>query len=134
MLIINIQYCSKVQLDSFKGILHSKMKILSSIINPQVVANLFLSYFLLLNTKEDILKNDWNFGTIDFHSLVFFLLWKSMVPNNCLVSIVLQNIFLRVQQKKETQKQVCNNLRVNNWRQDFHFWVEYPFKGITVLL
>jgi len=41
MLIINIQYCSKVQLDSFKGILHSKMKILSSIINPQVVANLY---------------------------------------------------------------------------------------------
>jgi len=39
-----------------------------------------------MNTKEDILKNDWNFGTIDFHS-IFFLLWKSVVPNNCLVPI-----------------------------------------------
>jgi len=34
------------------------MKILSSFTHPQV----------LLNTKEDILKNDWNFGTIEFYS------------------------------------------------------------------
>jgi len=26
-----------------------------------------MSFFLLLSTKEDIQKNDWNFGTIDFH-------------------------------------------------------------------
>jgi len=25
-----------------------------------------MSFFLLFNTKEDILKNDWNFGTIVF--------------------------------------------------------------------
>jgi len=31
-----------------------------------------------------------------------FLLCKSMVPNNCLVPIVLQNIFLCVQKEKET--------------------------------
>jgi len=62
-----------------------------------------MSFFLLLNTKEDIPKNDQNFGTIDFHSIIFFvLLWKSMVPNNCSVPIVLQNIFICVQQKKET--------------------------------
>jgi len=52
--------------------------------------------FFLLNTKEDILKNNWT-------SIVFlFLLWKSMVPNNRLVPIVLQNIFLCVRLKKET--------------------------------
>jgi len=39
-----------------KGILHPKMKILISFTHPQVVANLY--EFLLLNTKEDILKND----------------------------------------------------------------------------
>jgi len=61
-----------------------------------------MSFCLLLNTKEDILKNDWNFGTIDLHSIFhIFLLWKSMVPN-CLIPIILQNIFLCVQQKKET--------------------------------
>jgi len=37
-----------------------------------------MSFFLLLNTKEDILKNNW-----------IQILWKSMVPHNCLVPIVL---------------------------------------------
>jgi len=55
------------------------MKILSSFTHPQVVANLY-DFFLLLNTKEDILKNDWNYGIVDFFSIFFFLLWKSMVP------------------------------------------------------
>jgi len=27
-----------------------------------------MSFFLLMSTKEDILKNDWNIGTIDFRS------------------------------------------------------------------
>ncbi len=40
-------------------------------------------------------------GTIDFHSRIFFLLWKSMVPQNCSVSHILQNIFLCVQQNKD---------------------------------
>ncbi len=39
-------------------------------------------------------------GTIDFHS-IFFLLWKSMVPQNSLVTNFLQNIFLCVQQNKD---------------------------------
>jgi len=30
-----------------------------------------MNFFLLLNSKEDILTNDWNFGTIDFHSIYF---------------------------------------------------------------
>jgi len=41
-------------------------------------------------------------GTIDFQSINFFLLWKSMVPNNFLIPIVLKNFFLCFQQKKET--------------------------------
>jgi len=61
-----------------------------------------MSFLLLLNTKEDILKSDWNFGTIDFHS-IFFFYYESMVANNCLVPTILQNIFLCVQQKIETQ-------------------------------
>ncbi len=38
-------------------------------------------------------------GTIDFHSRKK-ILWKSMVPQNCSVSHILQNIFLCVQQNK----------------------------------
>jgi len=48
-----------------KGILHPKMKIRSSFMHPQVVAN--MNEFL--SSAEDILKNDWNIGTIDFHSI-----------------------------------------------------------------
>ncbi len=40
-------------------------------------------------------------STIDFHSIYFFLLWKSMVPQNSLITNFLQNIFLCVQQNKE---------------------------------
>jgi len=40
---------------ALKGIVHFKMKILSSYTHPQFVSNLNL--FLLLNIKEDILKN-----------------------------------------------------------------------------
>jgi len=58
---------------SFKGILHPKM-----LLTLKLLQNC-MSFFLLLNTKEDILKNDWNFGTIDFHSRKK-ILWKSMVP------------------------------------------------------
>ncbi len=39
---------------------------------------------------------------IDFHSLYFFLLWKSMGAGNCLITNIFQNIFFRVKQKKET--------------------------------
>ncbi len=39
-------------------------------------------------------------GTIDFHS-IFFLIWKSMVPQNSLVTNFLQNIFLCVRQNKD---------------------------------
>ncbi len=62
-----------------------------------------MNVFVLLNTEEDILKNVGNravLGTIDFHSIVF-LLWKSMVPQNSLVTNFLQNIFRCVQQNKE---------------------------------
>jgi len=42
--------------ESIKGILHPT----SSFTHPQVFANLY---------EKDILKNDCNFGTIDFHSI-----------------------------------------------------------------
>jgi len=38
---------------------------------------------------------------IDFHSIFFFLLWKSMGSINCLVYDILQNMYFCVQQKKE---------------------------------
>jgi len=51
----------------------------------------------------------------------FFLQWKSMVPNNCLVPIVLQNIFLCVHRMKETHTGLQ---KLEGEGQNFHFWVE----------
>jgi len=82
------------------------MKILSSFTHPQVVANLY-NFFLLLNTKEDILKNDLNYGIVDF----FCIFFSTMEVNGAKVPIILQNIFLCVQQNIEII-QVCNNLMV----------------------
>jgi len=42
-----------------KGIVHFKMRILS-FTHPQVVSKLYDFFFLMLNTKKDILKNVWN--------------------------------------------------------------------------
>jgi len=65
---------------------------------PKVIPN--LNFFLLLNTKEDILKNVGNqTKTIDFHG-IFSILWKSMRTSSCSGIHILHNIFC-VQQKKE---------------------------------
>ncbi len=77
-----------------------------------------LSFFLQMNTKEDILKNVGNQTVsvpIDFHSIFPY----------CSVNNILQNIFC-VQQKKLIQ--VWNNLKVSKWWQNFHFWMNFPFK------
>jgi len=60
-----------------------------------------MNVFLLLDTKEDILKIMGN-QTVDVPHLLkiyIFFLWKSMGHMNCLV--IPQNIFLYIQQKKE---------------------------------
>jgi len=77
-----------------------------------------MSFYLLLNTKKDILKNDWNFGTIDFHSIYFFCSTMEVNGSNH------SSKFCR--RKKLTH--VCNNLRVSKW-----VWVdsEYPFQITT---
>jgi len=58
-----------------------------------------MSFYLLLNTKKDILKNDWNFGTIDFHSIFFFLFKYG--SQWCQTTVWFQSFF-KVLQKKET--------------------------------
>ncbi len=87
-----------------------------------------MNVFVLLNTKEDILKNVGNRAVLGHHWLpeyFFFLLCKSMVPQNSLITSFLQIssfVFGR------TKIQVWNYLRVSKWWQNFHFWVNYPFK------
>ncbi len=86
----------------FKGIVHPKILILSSFTHPQVVPNLY-EYLCSAEHKERYSEECGKqkfWGTIDFYS-IFFLLWKSMVPQNSLVTNFLQNIFLCVRQNKD---------------------------------
>ncbi len=61
-----------------------------------------MNVLVLLNTKEDILKNVGNRAVLGHHwrPYFFFLWWKSMEPQNSLVTNFLQNIFLCVQHNK----------------------------------
>ncbi len=67
-------------------------------------------------------------GTIDFHCIFFFLLWRSMVPKTAWLQTFFK-ISSFVFSRTKTFIQVWNYLRVSKWWQDFHFWVNYPFKS-----
>ncbi len=88
---------------AIKGIVHPKMKILSSFTHPQLVPNL---YGCLCSAEhkgrysEECGKQS-SSGAPLTSIVFFFLLWKSMVPQNSLVTNFLQNIFLCVRQNKE---------------------------------
>ncbi len=79
-----------------KGIVHPKMIIMSSFTQPQVVPNL---YECLCSAEhkgrysEECGKQRSSGAPLT--SIMFsFLLWKSMVPQNSLITDFLQNIFL----------------------------------------
>ncbi len=59
---------------------------------------------------------------------IFLLQWKSMVPQNSLVTNFLQNIFLCVQHNKEIHTDLELHVTTSKWWHKFHFWVNYPFK------
>ncbi len=63
-----------------------------------------MNFFVLPSTKEDILKKICNQAVLGHHTLPIVekkIIWKSMVPQNSVFRI-LQNIFLCVQQNKDT--------------------------------
>ncbi len=56
--------------------------------------------YMLVKVRHDL--PEVGFVKVPLTSIIFFfLLWKSMVPQNSLVTNFLQNIFLCVQQNKE---------------------------------
>ncbi len=120
---------------NYLRIVHPKMKILSSFTLPQVVPNL---YECLCSAEhkgrysEECGKQS-SSGAPLTSIVYFFLLWKSMVPQNSLVTNFLQNIFLVFGRTKKCI-QVWNYLRVSKWWQNFHFWVNYPFKTSNTFL
>ncbi len=81
-----------------KGIVHPKMKILS-FTHPQVVPNLYEC--LCSAEHKGRYSEECEKQSSSGAPVFFFLLWKSMVPQNSLITNFLQNIFLCVQQNKD---------------------------------
>jgi len=71
-----------------------------------------MSFFLLMNTKEDILKNVSNQTVAGPHRLPYYegkILWKSMGSIKCPVTNILQ-IYSFVFNRRKKCIQVWNNL------------------------
>ncbi len=77
-----------------------------------------MNVFVLLNTKEDIMKNMGNRAVLDHIYIKKILLWKSIVPQNSLVTNFLQNIFLMLS-RTNTFIQIWNYLRMSKWWYNF---------------
>ncbi len=73
------------------------------LLNIQIILKNVLIFILVLNTKEDILKNVGNQIVADPQLLPFFFLSKSVWTSNCLVTHILQNIFFCVQHKNKNE-------------------------------
>ncbi len=78
------------------------MKILSSFNHHPLVLNLyeFLSYAELKRRYKKKIVTKQLTVAIDLHSIIFFILCKSMATVKCLVASILQNIFFCIQQFK----------------------------------
>jgi len=75
------------------------MKVCHHLLTLKLLQTCIFFFFLLLNTNiyfdERLEQNSCG------APLTFFFLLKTMVSNNCLVQIVLQNMLICVQQKKK---------------------------------
>ncbi len=101
--VVSVKQHALIFVSKLKGIVHPKMKMLSSFTHPQVVPNL---YECLCSAEhkgrysEECGKQS-SSGAPLTSIVFFFLLRKSMVPQNRLVINFLQNILFFVRQNKE---------------------------------
>ncbi len=96
-------WCTCLLPSTFKGIVHPKMNILSSFTHPQVVPDLYECICSAEHKgrySEECGKQS-SSGAPLTSIVFFFLLWKSMVPQNSLITHFLQNVFLCFQLYKE---------------------------------
>ncbi len=92
---------SDLRVHWFFGYSSSKKKIMSSFTHPQFVPNLYY-FFLLLNTKEDILNNVGN-QTVDGSHSIFFILWVLMATINCYSKLFKISSFVFIRSKNVIQ-------------------------------
>ncbi len=117
---------------SLKGIVHPKMKILSSFTHPQVVLNLY-ECLCSAEHKGRYSEECWKQSSsgAPLTSIVFFFSYygSQWCPKTAWLQTFFKiSSFVFGRTKKFIQ--VWNYLRVSKWWQNFHFWVNYPFKSL----
>ncbi len=113
-----------------------KWKFRSLFTHPRVVPNLYECPLFCWTQRryfEECGKQSSSGALLTSIVFNFFILWKSILLQNSLVTNFLQNIFLCVRQK-QSFIQVCDYLMMSKWWQNFHFWMNYPFKHIISMI
>ncbi len=117
-----------------KGIVHPKMKILSSFTHPQVVPNLFECLCSAEHKgryPEECGKQSRSGAPLT--SIVFFFSYygSQWCPKTAWLQTFFKiSSFVFGRTKKFIQ--VWNYLRVSKWWQNFHFWVNYPLNSVLI--
>ncbi len=122
---------------SLKGVVHPKNVILSSFtqlssFTPSSSSKpVWMSLFC--RTQRKIFWRMWEteqfWGTIDLHSIFFSYYGSQWCPKTAWLQTFFK-ISSFVFGRTKTFIQVWNYLRVSKWWQNFHFWVNYPFKSL----
>ncbi len=114
-------------------IVHPKMKILSSFTHPQVVLNLY-EFLCSAEHKGRYFEQSLSPGCFGA-PLTSTVEKKKNYGSQWCPRTALFPTFFRISSFvfSRTKKfiQVWNYLRVSKWWQNFHFWVNYPFKALT---
>ncbi len=115
---------------SLKGIVHPKIKFLSSFTHPQVVPNLYECLCSVEHKgrySEECGKQS-SSGAPLTSKYFFFLYGSQWSPKTAWLQTFFKiSSFVVGWTKKFIQ--VWNYLRVSKWWQKFHFWVNYPFNS-----
>ncbi len=116
-----------------KGIVHPKMKIMSSFTLPQVVPNLYECVCSAEHKgrySEECGKQSSSGAPLTSIVFIFPTMEVNGAPKQ--PDYKLSSEYLPLcSGRTKTFIQVWNYLRVIKWWQNFHFWVNYPFKIIS---
>ncbi len=129
---IHFIYVTLEHKSSLKGIVHPKMKkIMSSFTHPQLVPNLYecvCSAEQKGRYSEECGKQSSSGAPLTSIVLFFSCYGSQWCPKTAWLQT-----FFKISSfvfRTNTFIQVWNYLRMSKWWQNFHFWVNYPFKSL----
>ncbi len=129
---IHFIYVTLEHKSSLKGTVHPKMKILSSFTHPQVDPNLYECVCSAEHKgrySEECGKLSSSGAPLTSTVLFFSYYGSQWCPKTAWLQTFFK-ISSFVFSRTNTFIQVWIYLRMSKWWQNFHFWVNYPFKSL----